>query len=289
MAYGIIRVRNLHQADLKSTEKHNFRQYTDTDRPENITAGGYFSSYFTNDTDSLEEAIQKRFDEAKVKQRTDSVVALEYVLSLSPEAMEQITSEKGYNYSETAILQQLGIFIEQKHGRDNIVAISMHLDESNPHLHAIVTPISEKEVKWKNTRGEGVRKENRLCARDFTGDKDKLRQLQTDYFNHVSKLSDRFPKIRFERGVDARDRKARKEYYQKMTNHVLGGTLKELRELKQMILDGQVSKEAANDKINALETQIKAVYGNVEKKAGKDLEKYKKAEKWAKNTKDLDL
>jgi hypothetical protein len=56
----------------------------------------------------------------------------------------------------------------------------------------------EKEVRWKNSRGEGKKVEKRLCADDFIGGKGegnkrlvkhKLRQLQQDFFDHMSPLS----------------------------------------------------------------------------------------------------
>lgn len=292
MAYGIIRVRNLHQSDLKSTQKHNAREFEENERPVNVIAGGYSQTEIYQDSDSLEQAIQKRFDDAKVKQRSDSIVALEYVVTLSPEAMATIDEQ---NYSHNTILEHLCSFVRDKHGDENVISVSKHYDESNPHAHIIVTPIISKEVRWKNTKGEGVRTENRLCARDFVGDKDKLRQLQTDYFQYITNsnnglnLATRFPQIKFERGVDARDKRARKEYYSKMTNHVIGGALKELRELKRMFLEGKVVKDVALEQINALESKIKGIAVSMEKKAGKDIKIYNKAEKWAKNSKDLGL
>jgi len=293
MAYGIIRVRNLHQADLKTTEKHNFRQYAESESPANVIAGGYSSSTFMNGADSMEQAIQQRYDEAKVKQRSDSVVALEYVLTLSPEAMSQITrplGEKGYDYSDNAILCDLSRFIFDKHGAANVIAVSQHMDESNPHVHIIVTPILSKEVKWKNAKGEGVRTENRLCAKDFTGDKDKLRLLQSDYFDFVKKnIQPRFPNIDFTRGVDARDRRARKEYYSKMTNHVLGSVRKELEDMKILLHENKLTLEEFDARKTAIESKISTISSNIEKKSDKDMGVYRKAEKWAKNGKELGL
>jgi len=292
MAYGIIRVRNLHQSDLKSTQMHNAREFEENERPSNVIAGGYSETFITRDADNLGQAIEKRYEEAKVKQRSDSIVALEYVVSLSPEAMTAIDAT---NYSLNTILEHLCSFVKDKHGDDNVIAISKHYDESNPHAHIIVTPIISKDVRWKNTKGEGVRTENRLCARDFIGDKDKLRQLQTDYYQYITtmnnglNIAERFPKIKFERGVDARDKRARKEYYSKMTNHVLGGVRKELENMKKLLQENKLTIEEFDVRKNAIESKISTISANIEKKADKDLGIYKKAEKWAKNSKDLGL
>jgi len=61
----------------------------------------------------------------------------------------------------------------------------MHFDEKTPHVHVLVVPIIEKEVRWKNKKREGQKMERRLCARDFTGHPDMLRQLQNDFYEHI--------------------------------------------------------------------------------------------------------
>lgn len=189
MSFGIIRVRELRSTtDVANSEIHNGRQYDSygLPTPENIKPTETMYRLFTHSVNSncstANEAISARFKETGVKVRTDSVLALEYVVSLSPDAMKKI----GESYSTSTLLDSLVGFVIEKHGNDNLISVSKHFDESNPHAHVIVTPIIEKEVKWKNRRGEGVRKENRLSARDFTGNKGLLRQLQTDYHKYIT-------------------------------------------------------------------------------------------------------
>lgn len=282
-------MRNLHQADLKSTEKHNARMYAPGERPANIV-GTEFTHTQTGNT--LEEAVQARFEKAKVKARTDSVVAIEYVVAISPDAMDKISNQ--HNGIEADFIEELTKFVEEKHGKQNVISTSIHLDESNPHAHVIVTPILEKRVQWKNSNGQGVRVENRLCARDFTGDKEKLRQLQTDYYNflHENKLVSNLINscnCEIKRGVDARDRRAKNEYYSKMTDHVLGGILKEFRKLKNDVEKGLITMQEFKRVSDATEKQIGAVRDNIEKKMGKDAVTFKKGEKWANTSRGLGL
>ena len=287
MAFGIIRVKNLHQGDLKSTEKHNARLYEAGHLPANIT-GTEFTHTQTGKT--LDEAVQARFEEAKVKARTDSVVAIEYVVSISQTTWSKLSERHDIEPAE--MLEEFYQFVDKKHGKQNVISTSIHLDESNPHMHIIVTPIIEKEVKWKNNKGEGVRKENRLCARDFTGDKEKLRQLQTDYFQYIESNFGGILKSagdELKRGVDARDRVARKQYYSRMTNHVVGQFRKELYDMYEAFEEKRITAEKLLQKENALRTKIEAISGNIEKKAGKDIETFKKSEKWANTSRDLSL
>lgn len=282
----------MHEADLASTQKHNAREYEAHERPANISASGYATTEFYQDAQNLEQAVARRLQDAKVKQRSDSVVAIEYVVSLSNEAMCELDK---LEYSTNSILEHLVDFVRGKHGEDNVVAVSKHFDESNPHAHVIVTPITTKEVRWKNTRGEGVKKENRLCARDYTGDKDKLRDLQSDYFKYITSsnrgmnIANILPKIEFKRGVDARDKRARKEFYSKMTDYTLGAVRKELDRMKKLLQENKLTVEAFDVRKSAIESKISTVSANIEKKAEKDAKIHDKGEKWAKTTKELGL
>jgi len=152
----------------------------------------------------------------------------------------------------------------------------------------VAVPIIEKTVSWKNAKASGTKTESRLCARDFTGDKEKLRELQTDYFNHLQSdryLNSVFEKfdVKFRRGVDARDKKKRKEFYSRMTNHVMGDIRKEMFVSKKELLEGKITKEEYQEKQKASEMKITAISSNIEKKEQKDMGKYKEGLKWAKN------
>jgi hypothetical protein len=304
MAYGIVRARNLHQGDLKSTEKHNSRDFAPGEIPANIIGSDYEYYKPRYDVDgnqieapeecSLDEAVARRFAEVGIIARRDAVVAIEYVVTLSPDAMQEIQRQK---YSTETILQHLGRFIEQKHGYENVMSIAMHYDESNPHAHIVVTPILRKEVKWKNARGSGTKVENRLCARDFTGGPEKLRQLQTDYFNYITvrtdnstlNIAERFKTIDFKRGVDARNRRERKEFYCKMTDHVLGGIRKEMFELRKQVIENKITIKDYEERSIALETKISTISANIERKEVKDRQIYKKGENWVNTSKDLGM
>ena len=185
MGFAIIRV----QACGNGADKHNKRKYKEGERPQNIKPGEEgkygFNTYWTKyEAKSINEAIEKRIKEAGVKVRKNSTKALEYVVALSPDAQKKVYDRQ---YVPTAMLDHLVRFLEKKHGKENIVSIDKHFDESNPHAHVVVVPIVEKEVRYKNRFGDYTRKELRLSARDFTGGRQKLRDLQSD-FSITSKI-----------------------------------------------------------------------------------------------------
>ena len=182
-----IRVKPISAGAIKRAGIHNNRLYSELgyDTPENIKIGQSVlnKSYIIIDgietNMSLKDTIYYIIKRAGVKERKNSVMALEYVFSGSEDFLQAYTPVKHFSNCIK--------FLEEKHGAGNIVSIAEHYDEAKPHMHVIVVPIIKKEVRWKRSKGdgyiEGKKEENRLCARDFTGNRDMLRQLQDDYFN----------------------------------------------------------------------------------------------------------
>lgn len=241
MAHGIIRVRSITAREIGATYIHNERRYQEHDLPvpENIypEGKGPYGIYGSNMHTSY-KTINQRLKETGVKVRKNSVHAIEYVIGASPDFFAaDVYSVEGY-------LSHCLAFLKKKHGIDNIISIHTHYDESTPHMHVIVTPIVEKEVKFKNRYGEGTRKENRLCARDFIGDKHKLRQLQDDFFLHVKPIGEAY-NVPFYRGTLA---EKQLKQYTRETNHELGQIRSKIasisNELKKMELRDELKKKS---------------------------------------------
>jgi len=191
MAFGIIRARNLRAGDIASTDKHNARKYDKVeDFPSNIDPkGDRHEVYLKPESDflykhetNLEEVIQERIRDEGVKGiRSNSNLAIEYVAT--------INDKKAWDhYNPSGFFANTSKWLEERHGKGSVIAMYEHYDESNPHAHFIVVPIAEKNIKWKNSKGEGERKEKHLNTRDFTGGRDKLRALQDDFFTHLTEF-----------------------------------------------------------------------------------------------------
>lgn len=272
MAYGIIRVRNLSAGDVGLTEVHNARKYQDNKLPGHINPEGYYSHETIGDG-SMSERINERLKALGIIPRKNSVVALEYVVALSGNPQEKAQIRQ--NYEIGGFLSDATKWVAERHGgMQNLVAVSQHFDESNPHAHIVVLPIVEKTVKWKNLKGSGERVESRLCARDFTGNKDMLSTLQDQYHAFVEPYGAKMGGVKFYRGTKKEEQL--KEYTKK-TSHELG-LLREKLDL---------AKTEAEAKAVTLELEAKKA--EFEKKQGKDgriienhREQQKKDEKWKK-------
>lgn len=260
MAFGIIRVRNLSAGDIRHAEIHNAREYESLgmELPDHINQekcrDGYHNHWVAGDTEkSLSQAIQDRIEEAGAKTKSNSVLAIEYVVALSGGAKEK--AEMWHNYSETGFLADAMYWVAERHGGlQNVVSVSQHFDESNPHAHIVVVPLVEKSVKWKNQKGQGERTETRLCAKDFTGGPDKLRKLQDDYHAFVEPYGAKMG-VTFYRGTK---REAQLKQYTKETSHELGKLRAEL----------STTIDLARAKV--IQTELEAKKAEFEKKQGED-------------------
>lgn len=93
---------------------------------------------------SLETAIQERIKEGYTKKRKirkDAVRYLKHVFTGSHKDMKRIFKNK--KAREKWIKENIN-FAEQEFGKENIVRVSLHLDERTPHLHVVSVPITEK-------------------------------------------------------------------------------------------------------------------------------------------------
>lgn len=235
MAFGICRVRSLHMDDLQSTDMHNARrydspaQYPSNIRPDGIHQteyfrNGIFENSETSSQTNLTEIISARLDQHDIKPedlRSNSRVAIEYVLGISDASAWENYSPKGY-------FDDCLQWLEEKHGKGSVVAYSRHQDESNPHAHFIVVPIEQKEVKWKNARGSGSKIKNTINVREFVNGREKLRELQQEYYEFAKQYEKKM-NTEIYRGTYA---EYQTKEYSRQTDHKIGQIRAELARLK---------------------------------------------------------
>jgi hypothetical protein len=130
-------------------------------------------------TGNLCADVQTRIESAGVKPQTDSVLAVEFLMSASPDYFKE-----GFSGSRKSKLENFcrnsKVWLKQNFGEENLVEMTLHMDESTPHIHAVIVPIVEKKVKI----GRSIKREvtqNRLTASDFFDGREKLSDLQTSF------------------------------------------------------------------------------------------------------------
>jgi len=263
--YGTINVLEVHAKDVKGCEQHNRRQYEADKMPKNIDPSRIHlnEERIADGKASFNEAIYEKLKGVTV--RKNAVIALEYVLGASPEFFERTGKPKVY-------LNHCIDFVNARHKKENVVAINIHLDEMTPHVHVLVVPIVEKEVRWKNKMREGQKMEHRLCARDFTGHPNMLRQLQKDFYEHIVPFGE-FAGAEFTRYTSAQEQvkvyNDRTDYRIAEVNNLAEQAQKQMLELTRQLeqtqqilarldIDLEKKKELAKQQAVALQRQIEA-------------------------------
>ncbi len=261
MAFGIIRARNLSMSELESTDKHNARKYeSEKEYPGNIKIGGEHNTLYLDKSTSdnyleveqtnLKNVVENRLQSENVKGiRKNSNVAIEYVCTINDKKAWEL-------YQFSGFVSNTKKWLEDRHGRDSVVAISSHSDESNPHAHFIVVPLKEKEIRWKNAKAQGKRKEVRLNTREYTGGGAKLRKLQDDWFTHLCKRYGEGPNNKFGLAIYRGTLKENQtKTYIKQTKHKIGilrDKISDLKNKEEII----IAKAQLIDKIAQIEQNI---------------------------------
>ncbi len=100
--------------------------------------------------------------------RKDAVLAIEYLLTASPEFFDSGSKVERDNRLKKWSESQID-FMKKMHGEENILCMYLHLDEKTPHIEVYVTPVDPK---------------GKLNCKHFLGSPAKLTALQTSYATH---------------------------------------------------------------------------------------------------------
>ena len=140
---------------------------------------------------NLSEQLRERladFEQRGGKLRTDSVLAVELMLSASPDWFKTASREQTQEWLRRNIE-----WIEDTFGRDNVLQVALHLDETTPHLHAFLMP----EIEMVETRGRKPKAGSpasvktpkpALAASHWLDGRAKLGELQDRYAAAMAQL-----------------------------------------------------------------------------------------------------
>lgn len=182
--------------------------------------------------------IKKRLP-AKI--RKNGVLCIEYLITASPEASIFHQNKKN---DEAVFFKRSIEFLEKKHGKENVIATTIHRDEKTPHLIVYVVPIDKK---------------GKLNCREFLGGKQKLSELQTSFHKVVEDLG-------LKRGVlgSKAEHTTIKAYYAEINKKVPEKAEEKRIEIKQLSRDDQPKSHFLDAKVLHGERVMNYVYNDVE-------------------------
>lgn len=111
----------------------------------------------------IDERIKELAPKRKIKD--DAVLITSFILGSDKEFFDGITPE-----TQRQFFDDCTEFFSERYGKENVVSAVVHLDESTPHLHFNLIPVTG----------------GKLCAKELF-DRTALRELQTDFYEIVGK------------------------------------------------------------------------------------------------------
>ena len=157
-----------HKQDVAPIEKENERgENYKSDNPQidsERTRNNYrFTPYFGK---TYTEFINGRIKELGLSPRKDAVVINSFVLGSDKTFFDGLSRVEQYNFFSDCYQ-----FFAERYGEENIIAAVVHTDETTPHMHLNLMPVTS---------------DGRLCSKQLF-DKPQLQQLQTDFYEAVGK------------------------------------------------------------------------------------------------------
>lgn len=157
-----------HKQDVAPIEKENERDENyeasnpqiDSERTKNNYR---FTPHFGK---TYTEFISGRIKELGLSPRKDAVVMNSFVLGSDKTFFDGLSRVEQYNFFSDCYK-----FFAERYGEENIIAAVVHNDETTPHMHFNLMPITP---------------DGRLCSKQLF-DKPQLQQLQTDFYESVGK------------------------------------------------------------------------------------------------------
>lgn len=163
--YELLRAEKIKtRSELKGRLRHAYREQdtpnADPDLLDQNTSWGA-----TNVKEGMAR-FEAKF-ETQNKIRKNAVLGIEYLVTGSPKAINDMGRDKQDQYFDDAIK-----WLKEKHGEENIACYSIHRDENTcPHLHVFVVPIDER---------------GKLNCRAFLGGtKHRMTDLQDEFHEKV--------------------------------------------------------------------------------------------------------
>ena len=171
-----------HKQDIAPIEKENERDENyEASNPQidsERTRNNYrFTPYFGK---TYTEFINGRIKELGLSPRKDAVVMNSFVLGSDKTFFDGLAKVEQYNFFSDCYK-----FFAERYGEENIIAAVVHNDETTPHMHLNLMPITS---------------DGRLCSKQLF-DKPQLQKLQTDFYEEVGK------KYGLQRGKEGSQRK----------------------------------------------------------------------------------
>lgn len=182
-----------HFVNIRQAGAHQHRHHKETKNADNLRT--HLNRTFIGSSNLVSD-VKTRLDTLTKQPRKNSVLAMDGILTLSPELFIGGTKEEQYRALRTFALASKAWLVNTF--GDNVVNAVLHRDETSPHVHFTVVPIQENELG-----------QSKLNARDLFNKK-TLHDFQRNFFDYMHKY---FPSLQPPKYNEKATHTTLKEFY----------------------------------------------------------------------------
>lgn len=186
MSYAILRHGKIKAPTLGAATAHNHR----TSAVEKVNIDGTRTplNQVLKGVGTVQERVAAKLKGLAGKVRKDAVVAVELVLSASPEWFDGLTKDRAalHRHPKFREWSKASLAWARAEFGQNIVDVALHMDESSPHMHVLAVPLT---------------RDGRLCAKEVLA-RSELTRRQDSYAQALAGLG-------LDRGQSAKETKRR--------------------------------------------------------------------------------
>lgn len=182
--YAILRAKKIKtRAQITAAAEHNLRlrQQSNIDESRSERNEILYNSLDADMTKaaSMQDKLSEFYASLDIKERKDNVLMLEFVATASPDFFKGKTIEQIGRWAADQVK-----FVKNEFGEQLKFAV-LHMDESSPHIHFLISTELKSLKRYKNQKGEFHKETWSLNAKRY--DPEFLVRLQDRYAEHNRK------------------------------------------------------------------------------------------------------
>lgn len=249
VGYAVVHMMKIKSGAVGGIQSHNNREHEPKTNPD-VDMSRSEDNYDLIPCDNYKRSIKEKLSnlvESSRAIRKDAVVVCNFIVTSDNETMDALGADRQREFFQDSVK-----WFSDRYGADRVLNATVHMDETTPHLHIGVMPITQ---------------DGRLSAKAiFT--KTEMKAIQTEFARDVGE------KYGLERGVEGSERthlseaRFKEQKALEMVNEH-GAIAQELRVLaedcKQELSEATRSLETAKQELSTVQDRKDALQGEAER------------------------
>lgn len=249
VGYAVVHMMKIKSGAVGGIQSHNNREHEPKTNPD-VDMSRSEDNYDLISCDNYKRSIKEKLSnlvESSRAVRKDAVVVCNFIVTSDNETMNALGADRQREFFQDSVK-----WFSDRYGADRVLNATVHMDETTPHLHIGVMPITQ---------------DGRLSAKAiFT--KTEMKAIQTEFARDVGE------KYGLERGVEGSERthlseaRFKEQKALEMANEH-GAIAQELQiiaeDCKQELSEATRSLEAVKQEISAMQDRKDTLQGEIER------------------------